>query len=69
MLARMEEYIIYINTVFTDGTTNPRVTQEPDNPLKWIRNTVPWKPDNPIKGIRNIAPNGTRNQWPRWFTV
>ena len=39
------------------GTTNPGVTQKPDNPLKGIWNLIPRKPDNPLKGIRNLVTN------------
>ena len=53
----------------SDGTTNPGVTRKPENPLKVIRNPIPWKPDNPIKGIRNLVPNGIRSQWSRDLTI
>ena len=46
----------------TAGTTNPRGTQKPDNPLKVIRNPMPQYPDNTLKGIRELVQNGTRSQ-------
>ena len=51
------------------GTTNPRGTRKPDNPLKGIRNPIPRDPDNPLKGIRDLVQNGTRNQWLRGLTI
>ena len=51
------------------GTTNPRGTRKPDNPLKVIRNPIPWKIDNALKGIRNLVPNGIRIHIPRGLTV
>ena len=44
------------------GTTNPGGTRKPDNPLKGIRNPIPWDPDNYLKGIRDIVPNGIRQE-------
>ena len=34
-----------------DETSNPKITQQPDNLLKGIRNPIPQKPDNPLKGF------------------
>ena len=51
------------------GTTNPGGTRKPDNPLKGIRNTIPWNPNNPIKGIRDLVQNGTQGQWSIGLTV
>ena len=51
------------------GTTNPKGTRKPDNPLKGIRNPIPWNRDNPIKGMLDLVKNGTRRQWPRELTV
>ena len=51
------------------GTTNPRVAQKPDNPLKGILNPIARKPDNHLQGIRNLVPNGIQSQWPRGLTV
>ena len=52
-----------------DGTTNPRGSWKPDNPLKGIRNPIPQDPDNPLKGIRELVQNGTQSQWPRGLTI
>ena len=49
--------------VHLSGTTNPRGTRKPDNPLKEIRNKIPRNPDNPLQGIRNLVPNRIRSQW------
>ena len=51
------------------GTTNPGVSQKPDNPLNWIRNPMTRNPDNPLKGIRNLVPNRIRDQCPIGLTV
>ena len=51
------------------GTTNPRGTRKPDNPLQGIWNAIPQDPDNPLKGIRDLVQNGTRSQWPRGLTI
>ena len=51
------------------GTTNPGIIQKPNNPLKEIRNPIPWKPDNPITEIWALEPNGIRSQWPIGLTV
>ena len=51
------------------GTTNHRGTQKPDNPLKGIRNPIPWSPDNNLKGIWYLVQNGTWSQWTRGLTV
>ena len=59
----------YLQYRLCAGTTNPGGTRKPDNPLKGIRNTIPWNPNNPIKGIRDIVQNRTRIQWPRGATV
>ena len=48
---------------WTAGTTNPGVTQKPDDSLKGIRNTITQKPDNTLKVIRNLLPNGIWSQW------
>ena len=52
-----------------DRQTGTRVTRKTDNPLKGIRNRIPWNPDNNLKGIQNLLPNGTRIQWPIGLTV
>ena len=52
-----------------DGSTNPRGTRRPDNPLKGIRNPIAWNLDNPCKGIQEIITNRIRSQWPRGLTV
>ena len=52
-----------------DGTTNPRGTRKPDNPLKGIRNTIHRKLDNPLKIIQDLVPNRIQSQWPRGLTV
>ena len=45
------------------GTTNPRGTRKPGNPLKGIRNLISQDPDNTLKGIRELVQNGTWSQW------
>ena len=66
--------VIYENETQTKvvvcaGTTNPRVTWKPDNPIKGIRNPISRKLDNPLKRIRNLLLNGIRSQWLIWFSV
>ena len=43
-------YIIHILIIGAE-TSNPGVTQKPDNPLNGIWNPVPRKRDNPLKYI------------------
>ena len=59
----------YFDYVKTAGTTNRGGAQKPNNPLKGIRNPIPWNPENPLKGIRDLVQNGTRTQWPRGLTL
>ena len=59
----------YICIVVIAGTNNPRVTQKQVNTLKVIRNPICQNPDIPIKVIRNLVPNIIRIQWPRGLTL
>ena len=38
-------------------------------PLKGIRNPIPQDPDNPLKRIRDLLQNITRTQWPTGLTI
>ena len=51
------------------GTTNPGVTQKPDNSHKGIRNPIPRNPYDPLKGIWNLGPNRIRSQYPIGLTI
>ena len=43
-----------MNSHKVSGTTNPGVTQKPDNTLKGNWNQIPWNPNNLLKGIHNL---------------
>ena len=47
------------------GTTDPGVTQKPNNHPKGIRNQTPQKLDNSLKVIWNLVTKKIQSQWPR----
>ena len=65
----VKQWEIQMNSHKVSGTTNPGVTQKPDNTLKGNWNQIPWNPNNLLKGIHNLVPNGIQRQWPIGLTV